>query len=244
MNAIETVTLEVDDTAAAEAFYAAAFDLGEDSWLRVRPAKDASSGFRGFAISLVVAQPGTVDSFAETALAAGATAIKAPEKSLWGYGAVLRDPYGNIWKLATSQKKQTGPVTREVESVNVGIGVARRRRHQAVLHRQGLKVAKSLRAQVRRVRGPRRRGVALALQPQVRGEDLVRRRRRAPDRTASSSAAAPGPSPTRTASSGKRHRGSKPSAASGTARASGPCRAAVTYASAGCSSGNSVGSAC
>ena len=141
MNAIETVTLEVDDTAAAEAFYAAAFDLGEDSWLRVRPAKDASSGFRGFAISLVVAQPGTVDSFAETAIAAGATAIKAPEKSLWGYGAVLRDPYGNIWKLATSQKKQTGPVTREVESVNVGIGVADVAATKQYYIDKGLKVA-------------------------------------------------------------------------------------------------------
>ncbi|WP_353895361.1 glyoxalase [Glycomyces tritici] len=143
MNAIETVTLEVDDAAAAEAFYAAAFDLGEDSWLRVRPAKDASSGFRGFAISLVVAQPGTVDSFAETAIAAGATAIKAPEKSLWGYGAVLRDPYGNIWKLATSQKKQTGPVTREVESVNVGIGVADVAATKQYYIDKGLKVAKA-----------------------------------------------------------------------------------------------------
>jgi uncharacterized glyoxalase superfamily protein PhnB len=143
MNAIETVTLEVEDTAAAEAFYAAAFDLGEDSWLRVRPAKDASSGFRGFAISLVVAQPGTVDSFAETALAAGATAIKAPEKSLWGYGAVLRDPEGNIWKIASSQKKQTGPVTREVESVNVGIGVADVAATKQYYIDKGLKVAKA-----------------------------------------------------------------------------------------------------
>ncbi|MEU5156794.1 VOC family protein [Glycomyces sp. NPDC021274] len=147
MNAIETVTLEVEDTAAAEAFYAAAFDVpfnqGEDSWLRVRPAKDASSGFRGFAISLVVAQPGTVDSFAETAVAAGATAIKAPEKSLWGYGAVLRDPFGNIWKLATSQKKQTGPVTREVESVNVGIGVADVAATKQFYIDKGLKVAKA-----------------------------------------------------------------------------------------------------
>jgi predicted lactoylglutathione lyase len=143
VNAIQTVTLEVDDTAAAEAFYAAAFDLGEDSWLRVRPAKDPSSGFRGFAISLVVAQPGTVDSFAETAVAAGATAIKAPEKSLWGYGCVLKDPSGNIWKIATSQKKQTGPVNREVESVNVGIGVADVAATKQFYIDHGLTVAKS-----------------------------------------------------------------------------------------------------
>ncbi|MDA1358343.1 glyoxalase [Glycomyces luteolus] len=143
MNAIQTVTLEVDDTAAAEAFYAAAFDLGEDSWLRVRPAKDPSSGFRGFAISLVVTRPGTVDSFAETAIAAGATAIKAPEKSLWGYGCVLQDPYGNIWKIATSQKKHTGPAAREVDSVNVGIGVADVAAAKQFYTDHGLKVAKS-----------------------------------------------------------------------------------------------------
>lgn len=143
MIAIQTVTLEVDDTAAAEAFYAAAFDLGEDSWLRVRPAKDPSSGFRGYALSLVVDQPGTVDSLFETAIAAGATAIKAPEKSLWGYGAVLRDPWGAIWKIATSKKKDTGPVTREVDSVNIGIGVADVAATKQFYIDRGLTVAKS-----------------------------------------------------------------------------------------------------
>jgi catechol 2,3-dioxygenase-like lactoylglutathione lyase family enzyme len=143
VNAIQTVTFEVDDTAAAEAFYADAFDLGEDSWLRVRPAKDPSSGFRGFAVSLVVAQPGIVDSFTETALAAGATAIKGPEKNLWGYGSVLRDPFGNIWKIATSKKKDTAPVTREVESYNVGIGVADVAATKQFYIDKGLKVAKS-----------------------------------------------------------------------------------------------------
>ncbi|MFG3340338.1 glyoxalase [Glycomyces sp. NPDC048151] len=143
MNAIDTVTFEVDDTAAAEAFYAAAFDLGEDSWLRVRPAKDASSGFRGFAVSLVVTEPGTVDSFAETALKAGATAIKAPEKSLWGYGCVLQDPFGNIWKIATSQKKHTGNAPRTVDSANVGIGVADVAATKQFYIGKGLEVAKS-----------------------------------------------------------------------------------------------------
>jgi predicted lactoylglutathione lyase len=143
MNAVETITLEVDDTAAAEAFYAAAFDLGEDSWLRVRPAKDPSSGFRGYALSLVVTQPGTVDSFVASALAAGATAIKSPEKSLWGYGAVLRDPWGAIWKIATSQKKDTGPAVREIDSVNIGIGVADVAATKQFYIDKGLKVAKS-----------------------------------------------------------------------------------------------------
>ncbi len=122
MNTIETITLEVEDTAAAEAFYEAAFGLGDR--VKVRATDAPSTGFRGFAISLVVTQPGTVDSYMESALAAGATAIKPAEKSLWGYGAVLRDPFGNIWKIATSQKKDTGPAVREVDDLVLGIGVA------------------------------------------------------------------------------------------------------------------------
>jgi uncharacterized glyoxalase superfamily protein PhnB len=143
MTAIQTITLEVDDTAAAEAFYAAAFDLGEDGWLRVRPAKDPSSGFRGYALSLVVPQPEDVDSFTETAVAAGATAIKAPEKSLWGYGAVLRDPWGAIWKIATAKKKHTGEATRSVDSVNIGLGVADVAATKQFYLDRGLEVAKS-----------------------------------------------------------------------------------------------------
>lgn len=143
MNAIETITLEVDDTAAAEAFYAAAFDLGQDDWLRVRPVKEPSSGFRGYALSLVVARPGTVDSYVASALAAGATAVKPAEKSLWGYGAVLRDPWGAVWKIATSQKKDAGPAPREVDSVNLGIGVADVAASKQFYLDRGLEVAKS-----------------------------------------------------------------------------------------------------
>jgi uncharacterized glyoxalase superfamily protein PhnB len=143
MNAIETITLEVDDTAAAEDFYAAAFDLCENDWLRVRPSKDPSTGFRGYALSLVVAQPGTVDGFVASALAAGATAIKPAEKSLWGYGAVLRDPWGAIWKIATSQKKDTGPAVREIDSVNIGLGVADVAATKQFYINKGLKVARS-----------------------------------------------------------------------------------------------------
>jgi uncharacterized glyoxalase superfamily protein PhnB len=143
MTAIETIILEVDDTAAAEEFYAAAFDLGTDSWLRVRPAKEPSTGFRGYALSLVVAQPGVVDSYVESALAAGATAIKSAEKSLWGYGAVLRDPWGAIWKIATSKKKDTEPVVRKVDSVNLGLGVSDVAATKQFYLDRGLTIAKS-----------------------------------------------------------------------------------------------------
>ena len=53
MVAIESVTLEVPDPTAAEAFYKAAFGLGDT--VRVRAGEDPTTGFRGFTLSLVVA---------------------------------------------------------------------------------------------------------------------------------------------------------------------------------------------
>ncbi|MCD0447242.1 glyoxalase [Glycomyces sp. A-F 0318] len=122
MNAIDAITLEVTDTAAAEAFYEAAFGLGDR--LRVRATDAPTAGFRGYALSLVVSQPSTVDSLIGTALAGGATTLKPASKSLWGYGGVIRDPFGTIWKIATSQKKDTGPATREVDEFVLLLGVA------------------------------------------------------------------------------------------------------------------------
>ena len=71
MTVIESVVLEVPDAAAAEAFYAAAFGLGDP--VSVRATEAPTSGFRWFTLSLVVSQPSTVDSLLGTALAAGAT---------------------------------------------------------------------------------------------------------------------------------------------------------------------------
>lgn len=104
--AITSVTLEVPDPAAAEAFYRAAFGLG--TTVRVRASQAPTSGFRGFTLSLVVSQPSTVDALVGAALDAGATTIKPAKKGLWGYGGVLRAPDGTIWKIATSSKKDTG----------------------------------------------------------------------------------------------------------------------------------------
>src|SRR5262245_33534479 len=55
MTCIESVTLEVPDPAAAEAFYAAAFGLGDK--VHVRASDVPTTGFRGFMLSLVVSQP-------------------------------------------------------------------------------------------------------------------------------------------------------------------------------------------
>lgn len=119
---IETVTIETPDPVAAGAFHADAFGL--DDRVRVRAGDAPTDGFRGFGLSLVVAQPSTVDSFAASALAAGAEVLKPVTKSFWGYGGVLRAPDGTIWKLASSAKKDTGPATREIERLVLLLGVA------------------------------------------------------------------------------------------------------------------------
>jgi catechol 2,3-dioxygenase-like lactoylglutathione lyase family enzyme len=141
VTSIETVVLEVPDPAAAEAFYAAAFGLGDT--VSVRASDAPTSGFRGFTLSLIVSQPSTVDSLLGTALDAGATTLKPAKKSLWGYGGVAQAPDGAIWKVATSSKKDTGPATRQVEDVVLLLGVADVKATKQFYVDHGLAVAKS-----------------------------------------------------------------------------------------------------
>jgi catechol 2,3-dioxygenase-like lactoylglutathione lyase family enzyme len=141
MTSIEYIILEVPDPAAAEHFYAAAFGLGDR--LRVRPGDAPTSGFRGFTISLVVAQPSTVDSLIGTAVHAGARTLKPAKKSFWGYGGVVQAPDGAIWKIATSAKKDTGPATREVSDVVLLMGVDDVKASKQFYVARGLAVAKS-----------------------------------------------------------------------------------------------------
>ncbi|QIS09923.1 glyoxalase [Nocardia arthritidis] len=135
------IYLEVSDRAAIEASYAAAFGLGER--LKFRAASAPTSGFRGFMLSLVVSQPGTVDSLIGTALDAGFTALKPAKKSFWGYGGVIQGPDGTIWKISTSQKKDTGPVTREIDDVVLLLGVDDVKASKRFYVDRGLTVAKS-----------------------------------------------------------------------------------------------------
>jgi predicted lactoylglutathione lyase len=121
--AIESVTLEVaDPAAAAERFYAAAFGLGGQ--VRLRGSESPTSGFRGFTLSLVVSGPATASGLIDAALEAGATSLKRAAKSFWGYGGVVQAPDGTIWKVATSAKKDTGPATREIDEIVLLLGVA------------------------------------------------------------------------------------------------------------------------
>ena len=141
MISIESVTLEVPDPAAAEAFYTAAFGLGGK--VRVRASQAPTTGFRGFTLSLVVSQPSTVDSLIGTALAAGATTLKPAAKGFWGYGGVVQDPGGAIWKVATSSKKDTDPATRQVDDFVLLLGVEHVKATRRFYLDRGLAVAKS-----------------------------------------------------------------------------------------------------
>ena len=139
--AITSVTLEVPDPAAAGAFYRAAFGLGTQ--LRLRAPEAPATGFRGFTLSLVVSQPSTVDTLIGAALDAGATAIKPATKGLWGYGGVVRAPDGTIWKVATSEKKDTGPATRQIDNFVLLLGVADMTASKQFYVDHGLAVGKS-----------------------------------------------------------------------------------------------------
>lgn len=122
MGSIESVTIETDDTARAEAFYSAAFEVGDR--VRVRASTAPSTGFRGFTMSLVVSEPATVDELIDRAHTAGAAVLKPPAKSLWGYGGSVQAPDGTIWTVASSSKKRTGAATRRIDAVVLQLGAA------------------------------------------------------------------------------------------------------------------------
>jgi catechol 2,3-dioxygenase-like lactoylglutathione lyase family enzyme len=141
VTSIGSVILEVPDPTAAEAFYAAAFGLGDT--VSVRASEAPTTGFRGFALSLVVSQPSTVDSLLGTALDGGATTLKPARKGFWGYGGVVQAPDGALWKVATSSKKDCGPATRQVDDVVLLLGVADVKASKQFYVDRGMAVAKS-----------------------------------------------------------------------------------------------------
>jgi predicted lactoylglutathione lyase len=141
MTSIGSVTLEVPDPAAADAFYTAAFGLGSELALRASDAP--TTGFRGFTLSLVVARPATVDELIGAALDAGAVSLKPAKRSFWGYGGVVQAPDGTIWKVATSSKKDGGPATRQIDEIVLLLGVADVAASKRFYVEHGLEVSRS-----------------------------------------------------------------------------------------------------
>src|SRR5688500_16576844 len=137
---ISSVVLEVDDAAAAEDFYSA---LGLADQIHVRASDAPTSGFRGYTLSLVAAQPANADALIDAAVDAGATVIKPAKKSLWGYGGVVQAPDGAVWTVATSSKKDTGPAVLEYDDVVLLLGVEDVKASKQFYIDHGLRVGKS-----------------------------------------------------------------------------------------------------
>lgn len=141
MTSLLSVALESPEPEAATAFYADF--LGPDTPIDVRRGDASTSGFRGFTLSLVVAQPGTVDLLFEDAIRAGASVLKPVTKSFWGYGGVVQAPDGAIWKLASSAKKDKGPVTRAIDDFVLLLGCSDVKASKQFYVEHGLEVEKS-----------------------------------------------------------------------------------------------------
>ena len=120
---VTLITLGVADLAAARAFYArlgwrehkasqpgvafyqmhgAALGLfGRDDLAADQGRPGAALGTGAITLAQNFATTAEVDSAYAQALAAGATALKAPEKVFWGgYSGYWADPDGHVWELA------------------------------------------------------------------------------------------------------------------------------------------------
>ena len=198
MTSIDAVTLEVADPTAAAVFYKAAFDLGDR--LRLTASEVPTSGYRGFTLALGVSEPATVDALLGAAIDAGATALKPPKKSIWGYGGVVQAPDGTIWKASSSAKKNSGPATREIDAVVLLLGVADIPASKQFYVERGLPVGRSF---ARKYVEFSTTGIQLALLGRRALAKDAGVPRMATDHTGSSSPATPAPSSTRTASRGR-----------------------------------------
>lgn len=141
MTHIDHLIIETPDPQAARDFHAAAFS--PDLPLRFRASDAPTSGFRGFHLSLTMAQPADVDGLVESALAAGATAVKPVARSLWGYGGVLQAPDGTIWKVVSSSKRNKRPASRAIEGIVLLLGVEDVAASKAFYVERGFAVARS-----------------------------------------------------------------------------------------------------
>jgi len=177
---VDHVTLDVPDAAVTESRYAAAFGLGDRVRFRSADLAGTGSGFRGFTLSLVVAQPSTVDALVGAALDAGAEALKPVSKSLWGYGGTLRGQDGAIWQVATSSRKDTAPATRDVDELVLLLGVDDVAASKRFYAGRGFAVAKSYLGRYVQFE-PAGGGVTLAL---YRRRALAKQAGASPDATA------------------------------------------------------------
>lgn len=141
MASVESITIEASDSGAADGFYAEALGVGDR--VRTQPSDEQATGFGGFVLGLVLAQPDSVDHLVRRAVEAGAKALKPPAKSLWGYGGAVQAPDGTVVSIAASSKKNTGPPSPEVDDLVLQLGVADVSASKQFYIERGFSVAKS-----------------------------------------------------------------------------------------------------
>ena len=141
MTSIDTITIETTDTATAQVFYDKAFGLGDR--VLVRESDSPTTGFRGFTLSLIVAQPADVDALAGAAVDAGAAVVQPPAKSLWGYGGVVTAPDGAIWKVTSASKKNTAPASTDVDDIVLLLGTSDMAASKRFYVERGFEVSRS-----------------------------------------------------------------------------------------------------
>ncbi|MEJ1158630.1 VOC family protein [Prosthecomicrobium sp. N25] len=122
--ALHLVTLGVADVEASAAFYERLGLLrstqsvpGSVAFFQVGPmvlsvfgradlaadaqVADSRPGFSGVTLANNVESPEAVIALVETAVAAGARLVRAPEKAFWGgFTAYFADPDGHLWEVA------------------------------------------------------------------------------------------------------------------------------------------------
>jgi predicted lactoylglutathione lyase len=129
---ISIVTLGVADLAASTAFYeslgwqksSASMDsitffqtdgsvLGlyeRDALADDAAVSAAGSGFRGVTLAINCTSAAEVDDVYGDWLAAGAVAVKPPQKVFWGgYSSYVGDPDGHLWEIAHNPYATIGP---------------------------------------------------------------------------------------------------------------------------------------
>lgn len=62
---------------------------------------DTATGFAAITLAVNLASPADVDAFFDTAISAGASGTKKPQKVFWGgYSGYFSDPDGHLWEVA------------------------------------------------------------------------------------------------------------------------------------------------
>lgn len=184
----------------ANAFHTASLGVGTQVGLRASQAPDDRLSWVHAVARSVPASHGRRTH--RRRLDAGATPLKPAKKGFWGYGGVVRAPDGTIWKVATSSKKDTGPATRQIDDIVLLLGVADVGASKRFYVGRGLAVGGALGASTsnstRRQRRSSWRSTGALPWPKTPASPRTAR-----DRTGSSLAAMPGPSPTRMGSRGR-----------------------------------------